>query len=104
MPADPHGPDGIKTNSGGDVFLSRGGGSPLPPAETTAEDDRIRKIVHDLRSPLSSMRIWVHLLKQGGLSPEHEAHAIDSLDRSVLALGDLIARALPDCGPVLIDP
>src|SRR2546430_1453108 len=31
------------------------------------EEERLRRLVHDLRSPIGAMKLWLHLLKTGDL-------------------------------------
>ena len=67
------------------------------------DDERLRKLVHDLRSPLGTMRLWVHLLKTGELSPEEQVRALDVLQNSTVSLENLVEQLLPPSKPLRPD-
>jgi signal transduction histidine kinase len=55
-----------------------------------AADEQLLKIVHDMRSPLGAIQIWIQLLKQASLGEEEEARAIQAIANSSGALGMLV--------------
>ena len=48
-----------------------------------AKDDFLATLSHELRSPLQAAVGWVTLLRAGNLSPEQQAKAVTTLERSV---------------------
>jgi signal transduction histidine kinase len=46
------------------------------------QDEFLAMLSHELRTPISAMLGWLHLLKTGKLSAEQEANAIDTIERN----------------------
>jgi PAS domain S-box-containing protein len=61
-------------------------------AASRAKDDFLSMVSHELRTPLQSMLGWVAVLRQGRLSPERTARALDTMERS----GRLQAKLIDD--------
>ncbi|HEY8514805.1 MAG TPA: PAS domain S-box protein [Candidatus Binatia bacterium] len=51
-------------------------------AANRAKDDFLSMVSHELRTPLQSMLGWVAVMRQGLVSPERMARAIDAIERS----------------------
>lgn len=54
------------------------------------QDDSLRSLAHELRTPLSVIRLWGRVLRAGNLSAADQERAIDAILVSVDNLGDLI--------------
>ena len=46
------------------------------------QDEFLAMLSHELRTPMSAMLGWLHLLKTGKLSPEQQKNAIDTIERN----------------------
>jgi CheY-like chemotaxis protein len=46
------------------------------------KDEFLAMLSHELRTPMSAMLGWLHLLKVGKLSPEQQANALDTIERN----------------------
>lgn len=57
---------------------------------TRAKDEFLAVVSHELRSPLSALVNWAHLLKSGALDPAAMARAIDAIERNVKHQGKLV--------------
>ena len=58
------------------------------------KDDFLATISHELRSPLNSILGWVTLLREGGLSEEATASALQTVERSARAQSRIISDLL----------
>jgi signal transduction histidine kinase len=58
------------------------------------KDEFLSVISHELRTPLNAMLGWVHLLRQGRLSGEQAARALETIERSARAQHRLIEDLL----------
>ena len=54
-----------------------------PPAAGALPRDAARKLSHDLRTPLSAMAGWLHLLESGSLDPAGVKRAIEKLKGNI---------------------
>jgi signal transduction histidine kinase len=61
-------------------------------AETAsrARDDFLAIVSHELRSPLTTVLSWIHVLKSGTLEASKTRHAIDVIERNTLLQARLI--------------
>jgi signal transduction histidine kinase len=59
-----------------------------------AKDELLSIVSHELRTPLSSIMGWAAVLRQGKLSPERSAHALETIERSCRVQGELIEDLL----------
>src|SRR5581483_6258008 len=59
-------------------------------AANRAKDELLSVVSHELRTPLAAMLGWVGVLKQGRLSPERTARALDIMERSGRIQSELI--------------
>jgi signal transduction histidine kinase/ActR/RegA family two-component response regulator len=50
-------------------------------AASSAADDFLHILSHDLRSPLSTTRLWIHLLRSGTLDPAKTTRAFETIER-----------------------
>ena len=61
------------------------------------EEEQLARIVHDLRTPLAAVRVWIEVLRSG--RPEDQGKAIDAIDRCARAeeqlIDDLLGLARP---------
>src|SRR5262249_15194534 len=48
-----------------------------------AKDDFLAIVSHELRSPLSAVLTWVHVLRSGRLDASRMDHALETVERSV---------------------
>jgi signal transduction histidine kinase len=48
------------------------------------QDEFLAMLSHELRTPMSAMLGWLHLLKVGKLAPEQHAAALDTIERNAL--------------------
>jgi signal transduction histidine kinase len=46
------------------------------------KDEFLAMLSHELRTPMSAMLGWLHLLKVGKLSPEQQANALETIERN----------------------
>jgi signal transduction histidine kinase len=58
------------------------------------KDEFLATVSHELRTPLNAMLGWVHLLRQGNLSTEQSARALETIERSARAQHKLIEDLL----------
>lgn len=58
-------------------------GALSPSAAGTLPRDVARKLSHDLRTPLSAMAGWLHLLESGSLDPAGVKRAIEKLKGNI---------------------
>ena len=58
-------------------------GAMSPPAAGSLPRDAARKLSHDLRTPLSAMAGWLHLLESGSLDPAGVKRAIEKLKGNI---------------------
>jgi signal transduction histidine kinase len=54
------------------------------------QDEFLAMLSHELRTPISAMLGWLHLLKTGKLSPEQEANALDTIERNARVQTQLV--------------
>ena len=59
-------------------------------AASRAKDQLLSIVSHELRTPLASMLGWVRVLRQGKVSPERAARALQSIERSGRIQAELI--------------
>ena len=59
-----------------------------------AKDMFLATVSHELRTPLNAIVGWGQMLRTGGLTPETEQRAIDTIERSGRALAQLVADLL----------
>lgn len=55
-----------------------------------SKDEFLATVSHDLRTPLTSILIWVRMLNSGKLDEETSAHALDTIAGNVKSLSQLI--------------
>ena len=58
------------------------------------KDDFLATVSHELLTPLTSASGWIKLIREGGLSEHQVEHAIEVIDRNLLAQRDLIEDLL----------
>ena len=63
-------------------------------AANRAKDDFLAALSHELRSPLSAVLIWTHLLREGNLDPAKEAHGLELIERNTKLQARLIEDLL----------
>ena len=54
------------------------------------QDEFLAMLSHELRTPMSAMLGWLHLMKTGKLSPEQQAGAIDTIERNARVQTQLV--------------
>jgi PAS domain S-box-containing protein len=59
-------------------------------AASRAKDEFLSVVSHELRTPLAAMLGWISVLRQGRLSPERMARALETIERSGRAQAALI--------------
>ena len=59
-----------------------------------AKDEFLATVSHELRTPLASILGWTRLLRRGGLSPEKQTRALDTLERNARAQTRLVEDLL----------
>jgi signal transduction histidine kinase len=59
-------------------------------AASWAWDDFLAIVSHELRSPLTTILSWVHVLKSGKLEPSRMGHAVEAIERNTLLQARLI--------------
>ncbi|MGZ6132229.1 MAG: ATP-binding protein, partial [Myxococcaceae bacterium] len=59
-----------------------------------AKDEFLATVSHELRTPLASILGWTRLLSRGGLSPEKQARALETLERNARAQTRLVEDPL----------
>src|SRR5437870_12238236 len=59
-------------------------------AANRAKDQLLSVVAHELRTPLASMLGWVGVLRQGKVSPERAARALQTIERSGRMQAELI--------------
>lgn len=63
-------------------------------ANDRARDEFIATVSHELRNPLSAITGWTRLLREGNLSPDRRAHAVEVISRNAAAQSQLIEDLL----------
>ncbi len=58
------------------------------------KDEFLATLSHELRSPLSAIRMWASLLRTGKLDEEKAARAVEAIERGVITQAQLIADLL----------
>jgi len=58
------------------------------------KDDFLATLAHELRSPLSSIVLWMGLLRRGNLDVERGARAVDAIERNTRLLSRLVEDLL----------
>ena len=58
------------------------------------KDEFLATLSHELRTPLNAMLGWLQLLRQGQLSPEMQAQALETIERNANAQNQLIGDIL----------
>ena len=59
-----------------------------------AKDEFLATVSHELRTPLASILGWTRLLRRGGLAPEKQARALETLERNARAQTRLVEDLL----------
>jgi signal transduction histidine kinase len=54
------------------------------------QDEFLAMLSHELRTPMSAMLGWLHLMKAGKLSPEQQTNAIDTIERNARVQTQLV--------------
>ena len=54
------------------------------------QDEFLAMLSHELRTPMSAMLGWLHLIKTGKLSPEQQATGIDTIERNARVQTQLV--------------
>ena len=54
------------------------------------QDEFLAMLSHELRTPMSAMLGWLHLMKTGKLSPEQQAGAIETIERNARVQTQLV--------------
>jgi signal transduction histidine kinase len=77
-------------------------------AATRAKDEFLATLGHELRSPMTAIRGWIQLLKEGALDPEEAATALSMIDSSTRVqariIEDLMDVSRIMAGKVMIEP
>lgn len=77
-------------------------------AATRAKDEFLATLAHELRSPMTAIRGWIQLLKEGVLEAEEAATALAMIDASTKVQGriieDLMDVSRIIAGKVMIEP
>lgn len=77
-------------------------------AATRAKDEFLATLAHELRSPMTAIRGWVQLLKEGELDPGEQATALSMIDTSTRVqsriVEDLLDVSRILAGKVMIEP
>ncbi|HYC89471.1 MAG TPA: HAMP domain-containing sensor histidine kinase [Thermoanaerobaculia bacterium] len=77
-------------------------------AATRAKDEFLATLGHELRSPMTAIRGWIHLLKEGALTAEEAATALSMIDSSTKVqariIEDLMDVSRIIAGKVMIEP
>ena len=59
-----------------------------------AKDEFLATVSHELRTPLASILGWTRLLRRGGLAPEKQSRALETLERNARAQTRLVEDLL----------
>ncbi len=59
-----------------------------------AKDEFLAVVSHELRTPLTSMLGWTSLLRKGRVSASEQAHALEVVERNIVALQKLVEDLL----------
>jgi signal transduction histidine kinase len=54
------------------------------------KDEFLATLSHELRTPLNAMLGWAHLLRQGGLPPDRQERALETIERNAKSQAKLI--------------
>lgn len=77
-------------------------------AATRAKDEFLATLAHELRSPMTAIRGWIQLLKEGALSAEEASDALSMIDSSTRVqarlVEDLMDVSRIMAGKVMIEP
>ena len=77
-------------------------------AATRAKDEFLATLAHELRSPMTAIRGWIQLLKEGALDPEEASNALSMIDSSTTVqariVEDLMDVSRIMAGKVMIEP
>lgn len=77
-------------------------------AATRAKDEFLATLAHELRSPMTAIRGWIQLLKEGALDPEEASDALSMIDSSTRVqariIEDLMDVSRIIAGKVMIEP
>ena len=65
-----------------------------------AKDEFLATVSHELRTPLAAILGWIRLLRRGGLGPEKQARALETLERNARAQSRLVEDLL-DVGRIV---
>jgi signal transduction histidine kinase len=58
------------------------------------KDEFMALLSHELRTPLNAITGWAHMLRDGGLDPEAQAKAVETINRNALLQARLISDLL----------
>ncbi len=58
------------------------------------KDEFLASVSHELRTPLNAITGWAHMLESGGLDPETQAKAVETINRNALLQTRLISDLL----------
>jgi signal transduction histidine kinase len=77
-------------------------------AATRAKDEFLATLAHELRSPMTAIRGWIQLLKEGALDTEEASNALSMIDSSTRVqariVEDLMDVSRIMAGKVMIEP
>jgi signal transduction histidine kinase len=77
-------------------------------AATRAKDEFLATLAHELRSPMTAIRGWIQLLKEGALDAEEASNALSMIDSSTRVqariVEDLMDVSRIMAGKVMIEP